>query len=241
MEKFLFKPDGNEGLCKLPNEWRLLESLRHYFFLIHLKDFGDEPINEPYIKAATKIISYGRQILKRKISEDDFIKVYKEIREIFFHKNAELKNSITKSMMDLYLGPLGFKNSRVQYDIDDFEEVYVEANTKTVNRDYTWGCIKSKSCGWAGWILVHADKAKQKNFLTSINHFKKETLIDELFQKYAKFKNEKIGRSLKRFFISNTFWYHDDYEKFEKGFKAVMIDNYADIMGAFITGNDHDE
>jgi hypothetical protein len=241
MEKFLFKPDGNEGLCKLPNEWRLLESLRHYFFLIHLKDFGGEPINEPYIKAATKIISYGKQILKIKISQNDFVKVYKEIREIFFHKNAELKNSITKSMMDLYLGPLGFKNSRVQYDIDDFEEVYVEANTKTVNRDYTWGCIKSKSCGWAGWILVHADKAKQKNFLTSINHFKKETLIDELFQKYAKFKNEKIGRSLKRFFISNTFWYHDDYEKFEKGFKAVMIDNYADIMGAFITGNDHDE
>jgi hypothetical protein len=241
MEKFLFKPDGNEGLCKLPDEWRLLESLRHYFFLIHLKDFGDEPINEPHIKVATKIISHGKQILKRKISQNDFVDVYKEIRGIFFHKSAELKNSITKSMMDLYLGPLGFKNSRVQYNIDDFEEVHVEANIKTENRDYTWGCIKSKNCGWTGWILVHGDKAKQKIFLTGINHFKKETLIDELFQKYAKFKNEKLKRSLKRFFISNTFWYHDDFEKYEKGFKPVMIDYYADIMGAFITGNDHDE
>jgi len=144
-------------------------------------------------------------------------------------------------MMDLYLGPLGFKNSRVQYNIDDFEEVHVEANIKSKNRDYTWGCIKSKNCGWTGWILVHADKAKQKIFLTGINHFKKETLIDELFQKYAKFKNEKLKRSLKRFFISNTFWYHDDFEKYEKGFKPVMIDYYADILGAFITGNDHDE
>ena len=145
--------------------------------------------------------------------------------------------------MDSYLGHLDFNNARIYYDIDDFKEVHVQArDNKMMGRKYALGLIKTESSGWIGWMIVLGDKALQKKLtskyvtLTTMSHFKMKTAQEDLFAKYHKYNGEVLQRGLKRFFISNRFWFHDDQEKLDNSLAEVTKADYSDIVGAFHTG-----
>ena len=244
MKSYEFIEDNkHSGLCKLPEEWRILESLKYYRFQKNLKDFADNPIPATSKKTAEKIIVLSKKILKKEVKEEDFEKLFIDIKKFFFNKDTALSGSINTCLMDSYLGPLDFNNSRIYYDIDDFKEVHVQArDKKMMGRQYAYGLIKTESCGWIGWMIVQGDKALQKKltskyvYLTTMNQFKMKTAQEDLFAKYQKYNSEVLQRGLKRFFINNRFWFHDDQEKLDNSLREVTIDNYSDIIGAFRTG-----
>ncbi len=245
MEQFKFLPHKKTGYCKLSEHWRIYESLRYYRFQKDLKDFANNPKPEVAKKTAKKIISLTKKIMKETVSEDDFDKLFKRLKEFFFHKKTILNNSITSCLMECYLGPLDFLNARIYYNIDDFQEVYLQGpDNKMKDREFAYGLIKSKTCGWIGWMLVRGDKALSKSltskymYLISMNHFKMETARDELFTKYRKYNAEVLQRGLKRFFIGSRFWFHDDLENLKNSLRPVILDDYSQIMGAFMVHQD---
>ena len=241
MEKFSFKEDNIFELCKLPEEWRFLELFRQFFFQLNLKDFADKPNLKPASKTKEKIIKLYKKNYSKLIEEEYFEKEYEEIHQFFYNQNSNLKFSIINNLMDLYLGPLGFKNSGIIYDINDFEEIYIVSNKQPMrNREYVYGSIKSKISGWNAWMFLNGDKFIQDSltskyiYLISTNHFKLETALQDLFEKKRKFEENKTGRFLKRLFVSNSFWFHEDLNKFYNNFKSIIINDYSKIGAANI-------
>jgi hypothetical protein len=237
MKTFSFEADSIFGLCKLPDQWRFLELFRQYYYQINLKQFDGSPFSydkSPAYETQKKIIRLFKKN-HNKLIEENFEKEYEEIHQFFYNQNSHLKFSIVNNLMDRYLGPLGFKNSGIFYDINDFEEIYIVSNKKAMtDRDCIYGTIKSKVAGWCSWMLINEDNKSTQNssaskyiHLTSVNHFKMENSLQNLFDKKRKFEESKTGRTLKKLFVSNSFWFHDDLDKFYNSFKSIIIDDYS--------------
>lgn len=240
MKTFSFKEDSIFELCKLPDEWRFLELFRHYFYQINLRQFDGSSFSydkSPAYPTQINIIKLFKKNQNKLIEAENFEKEYEQIHQFFYNQNSYLKSSIVNNLMDRYLGPLGFKNSGIVYNINDFEEIYIVSNKKPMtDRHYIYGSIKSKIAGWCSWMFINEDNKSTKNspsskyiYLTSVNHFKMETSLQDVFEKKRKFEESKKSRILKKFFVSDSFWFHKDLEKFYNNFESIIIKNYSEI------------
>lgn len=242
MKPFLFKPEKNSSICKLPEEWRILELFNQYTIIVTRRD---KKLIQEYEQ---KIIKHVKDIINKKITVNDFKSVYTEIRNLFFHKESELKDTYTDSLMSAYLGPLGFNNFRILYDISDIEEVHLLGKIDYYVSDYyPYGCIKTKTAGWIGWILLYdGDKTgenwfkKERDlskyiFLISINNFKKETALSNVTDQYNnQYKHNILSRHFKRFFINDKFWFHEDMKKLRNALTDIRLDyNESGFLGQF--------
>ena len=129
------------------------------------------------------------------------------------------------------LGPIGSSyiniSSGALLDLEDIEEVYLETENFS-------GSIKSKTCGWIAWMLVEGDKSffthksltSEYQYLVTMNHHKIETARGEIFEKLNKYKQTKEGRTFKRFFISSTFWFHEDLDKLRRSLPYTYFLSY---------------
>jgi hypothetical protein len=229
MDQFQFTT-GKHELCKLPEEWKLLELLRQYKILLRLT-FWNKPNLESAKKHAKKIILLSKKILNLDITEDDFKKLHLEILDVFVNKKSELKNSIVDSLMKYNLGPLSFDSCGIIFDIDDFKEVFVQSTSTKFSKDTIFGLINSKKLGWIGWALVYADKSIVVNsdymWLTNFNHFKKESCLKDIYEKINKFKNERSSRSLKRWLFTSSFWFDEDLNKLMDSLDQITLYNLS--------------
>jgi len=230
---------NSDGLSKLPEEWRLLELIRHYKYQKFLSDLNED---KPHLKeicenSKKKIIILAKKLLNKKINEGEIKDVFIEIKRFFFNKNSQISDSFFSSLMSTFLGPLTFHISRIAYDIDDFEEVYISQPIKNEdNKSEVYGCIKTKTCGWIAWRLLEGDKSLTKSttnyvWLTVKDHFKRETALNELSDKRNKYRFGRTGRALKRFFVSDRLWYHEELAKLFQSFRSIEISDYSENLG----------
>lgn len=197
---------------KLDDRWILFELFSQHEFISNY-GYGNNPYPEKLKKSEKKIIDSVKKIINRTIDIKDFPSVQKEITDYFYNNNL---NHIWGRVP--LLGPIGssyIKSSNGMFlNLEDIEEVYVFKENFS-------GSIKSKSCGWISWQLMRGDKSiftsesltSDYQYLVTMNHFKLESSKTELASKIIKYKHSKEGRTLKRFFVSNRFWFHDDLEK----------------------------
>jgi hypothetical protein len=218
----------------------LLELLRQYKYAKFLANLNtnSKSLHDISKNLEIKIIDYAKKILNRKITESDFVGTFQEIRKFFYNDYSKLTNSINTSLMQTYLGPLSYHSLRKLINIDDLKEIYIEASkTNMSDWESVHGCIKSETLGWTAWALVYGDKFMMKSltskhvWLTSMNHFKKGTALEELYHKMIRYKQETTQRSLKRIFISNNFWFHKDLNKLLEGISPIIFDDYSDDAG----------
>ena len=193
---------------KLDERWRIYELLHQHYYISNHGLNGD-PYPEKVKRSQNKIISNVKKILNKNITPKEFNNINKEINDYFY------KDKINKKLP--LLGPIGgaciSSRGGAFLDLDDITEVYI------LSENFS-GTIKSNTCGWISWKLVKGDKSilnkdlvSDYEFLVSMNHFKAESAEREVIEKYIKYKNSKDGRTFKRFFIGNRFWFHDDLDK----------------------------
>jgi len=210
-------------MIKVPEVWRILELFRIYKCLdVYRSSYTNElkKIENELIKTYKKILK--KDLLPYELPFEDL----KEIYKIFDDAGIEKR-------LFPYLGPASFylKASLFvrQYkilDIKDIEEVFVSKENFKGKKMY--GSIKSKSYGWSAWCLVDLKKKDQKNIFTyvvSFNQFREETAYKEIFEKKFKYNEEKLQRSLKKFFISDRFWFHDDLEKYYQNLPYMSLND----------------
>lgn len=210
-------------MFKLNLEWKISELFAHrnYFEKMYSIDENSREIykwKERLNKIDKKIIALAKKTKKKELKEKDLPKFEKEIED-FFYKSKLVNEEYGRVPI---LGPIG--SMRIQngkfLDLEDVLDVYVYPEDIS-------GSIKTKSCGWIGWMILKGDYNIQKSLtskyvtLTTMNHFKEETCRQELFKKKLKYENpeNKFGRGLKRFFYSNRFWFHDDLEQLYESLK----------------------
>ena len=210
---------------KLDERWRIYELMRQHAY-ISSHGYANKPYPKKVEKSQKKIISTVKKVLKKKIEIDDFDKLDSEITDFFFKEKPKHKWGHLP-----LLGPIGksYINSSggALLDLEDIEEVYLETENFS-------GSIKSKTCGWIAWMLVEGDKSffthksltSEYQYLVTMNHHKIETAREEIFEKLNKYKQTKEGRTLKRFFISNRFWFHEDLDKLHKSLPYTYFLSY---------------
>ena len=193
---------------KLDDRWKIYELMRQHNYITSYGLNGD-PYPEKVKRSQNKIISNVKKILNKNITPKEFNNINAEINDYFY------KDKINKKLP--LLGPIGgaciSSRGGAFLDLDDITEVYI------LSENFS-GTIKSNTCGWISWMLVKGDKpilnkdlVSDYEFLVSMNHFKAESAEREVIEKYIKYKNSKDGRTFKRFFIGNRFWFHDDLDK----------------------------
>jgi hypothetical protein len=123
--------------------------------------------------------------------------------------------------------------------------------------DYApYGCIKSKTTGWIGWMLLYdVDKSGGLTYLTkkidfskfifliSMNHFSRDSALTDVFDQYNnQFKPNLLSRHFKRFFIKNRFWFHEDMEKLRDNFRNNGVQlNWPHMEHGYFNINDIDD
>ena len=210
-EYFIPKKEGHSSLAKLPEQWRLFELFRQHDY-ITTHGYSSSPYPEKVKRSEEAIIKSAKKILKENIKKDYLPVLDDEIHKFFYGDNCKI---INQNFGKLYmLGPIGSANISPDgklLDLDDIKEVYVETEGL---KTYHIGTIHSENCGWICWMLTKGDKPlPDYEYLVAFNHHKRETAFSEVIEKYHKFNREITGRKLKRFFIHNRFWYHDELEK----------------------------
>ena len=210
---------------KLDDQWILFELFSQHEYVSNY-GYGNNPYPKKLKKSEESIINSVKKILKKDIDTKDFPSVQKQVTDYFY--NDKLNHVWGRVPL---LGPIGssyIKSSNGMFlDLDDIEEVYV------FNEDFS-GSIKSKSCGWISWQLLKGDKSiftsksltSDYQYIVTMNHFKLESSRTELAGKIVKYKNSKDGRTFKRFFVSNRFWFHDDLEKLWNMLPYIPFEHY---------------
>jgi len=241
---------GKHELCKLPEEWRLLELIRQHRYQKHLVSANPdrEDCKRIIENSRIKIINNSKKILNQTIDEKDFKKIFIKVKKFLFNKHSQISGSFFDSLMISFLGPLTFHISKIAYEIYHFDEVYISHPVKQENRkSEIYGCIKTKTCGWVGWFLLEDDRSivnsKTKYvWLTVKDHFKQETAINELFSKRNKYREERLNRAFRRL-ITDRQWYHEELKIFFDSFREIEIDNYEDSpdISFRINAGDYDE
>jgi len=236
MNQFQFTT-GKYDLCKLPEEWRLLELIRQHKYQKHLERANPEREDCKRIveNSRTKIINASKKIFNQTVDEKDFKEIFIKVKKFFYNKHSQISGSFFDSLMISFLGPLTFHISKTAYEIHDFDEVYISHPEKKENRkSEIYGCINTKTCGWVAWLLLEDDRSLVNSktkyvWLTVKDHFKQETAISELFRKRNRYREERLNRAFRRL-ISDRQWYHDDLDNFFESFKSIEIDNYRDFI-----------
>ena len=191
---------------KLSDEWKLYE----LYYRHHLA-------KEIYTKEASnieaQIIEIYKNSFNRKISIKDFNMISKELKEF---ANKFKHNEFGKIPI---LGPFGrvaFIARSYELDLEDISEVCLDT-------DNARGFIFSKKCGWISWKLVKGDQGISKGlssayiYLVSKNNHSQDVAFENILKLEFKYQEERMTRHIKRFFISNTFWFHNDLnELFEE-------------------------
>ena len=196
---------------KLDERWRIYELFRQHNY-INNHGLNGDPYPEKVKRSQNKIISNVKKILNKNITPKEFKNINAEINDYFYKDKIDRKLPL--------LGPIGgaciASRGGAFLDLDDITEVYI------LSENFS-GTIKSNTCGWISWILVEGDKTilnkdlvSDYEFLVSMNHFKAESAEREVAEKFIKYKNSKDGRTFKRFFIGNRFWFHDDLDKLHR-------------------------
>jgi hypothetical protein len=249
MNQFQFKT-GKHELCKLPEEWRLLELIRQYRYHDHL--LGANPDREDCKRIAEnsrmKIIHSSKEIFNQTVDKKDFKEIFIRAKKFFYNKNSQISGSFFDSLMITFLGPLTFHISKIAYEIWHFDEVFISHPVKQENRkSEVYGCINTKTCGWVAWLLMEDDRSLVNSktkyaWLTVKDHFKQETAISELFRKRNRYREERLNRAFRRL-ISDRQWYHDDLDNFFESFRSIEIGNYEDSpnISFRINAGDYDE
>lgn len=201
---------------KVNDRWILFELLKQHDY-INTHGYNNKPYPGFVKKSENRIILETKKILGKTISNKDIYKLTFEIENYFY--DEILVHDWGKIPP---LGPIGsaqiYTNKGQFIDTDDIEEVYV------YKKDFS-GSIKSKSAGWISWInLKNGENSFQ--YLVTMNHFKQDSSLKELYEKVYKFKDSKTGRKLKELFMSNHHWYHDDLEKLWKSLPYKNFGNY---------------
>lgn len=185
---------------QLTEEWKLYELFYRYHYY---KDDLLRIEKKTYIE--NQIIDLHKSLYKKKILLKDFKKLSdKLVKFSNDFKHVEL------GKIPL-LGPFGrvaFRNNGYVVNLDDIQEVFV-------NKHNFSGIFNSKICGWIGWQLVKGDKGHLSSkyvYLTTKNNHNYKSALKNLIDKNLKYNQETTGRKLKRFFINNRFWFHDDLE-----------------------------
>ena len=246
MNQFQFTT-GKYDLCKLPEEWRLLELIRHHRYQKHL--VSANPDREDCKRIAEnsriKIINNSKKIYNQTVDEKDFKEIFIKVKKYLYNKHSQISGSFFDSLMISFLGPLTFHISKIAYEIYDFDEVYISHPEKKENRkSEIYGCINTKTCGWVAWLLLEDDRSLVNSktkyvWLTVKDYFNQETAIKELFAKRNKFREVSFIRRL----VSNRQWYHEDLENFFESFRSIEIDNYRESLDISfrINAGDYDE
>jgi len=249
MNQFQFTT-GKYDLCKLPEEWRLLELIRQYKYQKHLE--GANPDREDCKRivenSRTKIINASKKIFNQTVDEKDFKEIFIKVKKFFYNKHSQISGSFFDSLMISFLGPLTFHISKIAYEIWHFDEVYISHPEKKENRkSEIYGCINTKTCGWVAWLLLEGDRSLVNSktkyvWLTVKDYFNQETAIKELFAKRNRFKEVSFSKAFSRL-VTNRQWYHVDLENFFESFREIEIDNYEDFMNISfrINAGDYEE
>lgn len=246
MNQFQFTT-GQYDLCKLPEEWRLLELIRQHKYQKHIEEANPDREDCKRIteNSKTKIINLSKKVFNKTVDEKDFKEIFIKVKKFFYNKYSQISGSFFDSLMITFLGPLTFHISKIAYEIYDFEEVYIShAEKKENGKIEIYGCINTRTCGWVAWLLLEDDRSSV-NFkfkyvwLTVKDYFNQETAIKALFVKRNKFREVSFIRRL----VSNRQWYHDDLANFFESFRSVEIDNYEDSLDISfrINAGDYDE
>jgi hypothetical protein len=236
MNQFQFTT-GKYDLCKLPEEWRLLELIRHYKYQKHLEEANPDREDCKRIaeNSRRKIINDTKKIFNQTVDEKNFKEIFIKVKKFFYNKHSQISGSFFDSLMISFLGPLTFHISKIAYEIWHFDEVYISHPEKKENRkSEIYGCINTKTCGWVAWLLLEGDRSLVNSktkyvWLTVKNYFNQETAIKELFAKRNRFKEVSFSKAFSRF-VTDRQWYHEDLENFFESFKSIEIDNYRDFM-----------
>ena len=213
---------------KLSDEWKLQELFSQYNYIKNLHDINGSESDIKRLKIAeSKIIENYKIINKKTISPKNLHSIEKKISDLFYDSKF-IHSDFGKIPI---LGPIGDQriNSGLFLDLDDIKEVYLD-------REDISGSIRTESCGWISWkykkgdksMFIHNSLTSKYICLTTMNHFKMETSYSELIKKDLAYYNPdtKMGRNLKRFFISNRFSFHDDLENLLSSLKYYDIYNY---------------
>ena len=195
---------------KLDDRWKIYELMAQHRYI---SGYSDASYSSKLKKSEKIIITNVKKILKKDITPEDFKDVESEVDDYFY------KDKIKHSWGSIpLLGPIGsayISSSEGQLlDLEDIEEVYVIS-------EHFCGTIKSKKCGWIAWRLVKGDKSmftsksltSEHQYLVAMEHHKADSAEREVIDKYIKYKNSKDGRTFKRFFAGNRFWFDDDLDK----------------------------
>jgi len=205
-------------MIKVPEVWRIIELFEIYKYL----EFYRSRYTKELKKIENELIETYKYILKKDLSSDNLLleDFLEEVYEIFDDAGIE------KGLFP-YLGPANFVQRQKKFlNIKDIEEVFVSKENFKGKKMY--GSIKSKSYGWSAWCLVDLKKKDQKNIFTyvvSFNQFREETAYKEIFEKKFKYNEEKLQRSIKKIFISDRFWFHDDLEKYYKNLPYITFND----------------
>ncbi len=198
---------------KLDNRWKIYELMQQHKYISSWSTFSS---SEKLEKCEKIIITNVKKILKKNITPKDFKSVDSEVYDYFY--KDKIKNPWGQVPL---LGPIGSAyistSEGALLDLDDIEEAYVIP-------EHFSGTIKSETCGWISWRLVKGDKSmfthksltSEYQYLVAMQHHKAESAEAEIIEKFIKYKNSKDGRTFKRFFAGNRFWFHDDLEKLWK-------------------------
>jgi hypothetical protein len=236
MNQFQFTT-GKYDLCKLPEEWRLLELIRHYKYQKHLEEANPDREDCKRIaeNSRRKIINDTKKIFNQTVDEKNFKEIFIKVKKFFYNKHSQISGSFFDSLMISFLGPLTFHISKIAYEIWHFDEVYISHPEKKENRkSEIYGCINTKTCGWVAWLLLEGDRSLVNSktkyvWLTVKDYFNQETAIKELFAKRNRFKEVSFSKAFSRL-VTNRQWYHEDLENFFESFREIEIDNYQDFM-----------
>jgi hypothetical protein len=236
MNQFQFTT-GKYELCKLPEEWRLLELIRQHKYQKHLESANPdrEDCKRIVENSRKKIINESKKIFNQTVDEKDFKEIFIKVKKFFYNKHSKISGSFFDSLMISFLGPLTFHISKIAYEIWHFDEVYISHPVKEENRkSEIYGCINTKTCGWVAWLLLEDDRSSVNSktkyvWLTVKDYFNQETAIKELFAKRNRFKEVSFSKAFSRL-VTNRQWYHEDLENFFESFREIEIDNYSDFM-----------
>ena len=214
------------NMIKLSAEWKFIELFAQHNYIKNLHDIHGDEFDKKRLKISTeKIVKYYKKIYKKTLIEKDLLSLNNKIKDLFYKKKF-LDPEFGEIPL---LGPIGQMRLSHDFflDLDDIKEVYVDSEDIS-------GSIKTETCGWISWKIKKGDKNMFKHLtskyivLTSMNHFKQETSLEELWEKNRRYDNpdSTMGRHLKRFFVSNRFWFHDDLEKLFKSLRYFRLNEY---------------